>query len=154
MAKLPEVLYEWSDHPGRASRTQPQYTAESFLACKAHHLVAFLAGRPAIVWGAGRDGRRAARALLREGARIAAFLDIDPRKIGRTAYGLPILAAEEWLKARGQSSPATAVAEEVVRATPDAIVLSAVGTEGARELIRARLHGAGLAEGADYLCLA
>ena len=142
MAKLPEELYVWTDHPGRASRTQPQYGSDRFLECKAHHLAAYLAGRPVIVWGAGRDGRRMARALLREGARITAFLDIDPRKIGRRAYGLSIRAAEDWL------------AELAPRDGAAPIVLAAVGTEGARELIRSRLLGAGLTEGDDFLCVA
>jgi FlaA1/EpsC-like NDP-sugar epimerase len=142
MERLPEVLYRWSDHPARASRTQPEYSPESFLACRAHHLSRFLRGRPVIVWGAGRDGRRAARALLREQVEVAAFLDIDPRKIGRTAFGAPIRAAEEWL---ARSAPG----EE---ARP--LILAAVGTAGARDLIRARLVSGGFREGTDFLCIA
>lgn len=174
MAKIPETLYEWGDHPGRATRTLAAYTPEAFHACRAHHLVRYLDGRSVIVWGAGRDGRRASRALLREGADIRAFLDIDPRKIGRTAYGRPIVAAEDWLAeqegAPGSSAESRRGAREgfavpvvdertvardgvpALAARP--IVLAAVGTDGARELIRARLVSAGLREGADFLCIA
>jgi hypothetical protein len=149
MAKLPEPLYEWADHPGRATRTLPAYSPEAFHACRAHHLARHLEGRGVIVWGAGRDGRRAARAMLRQGVDIRAFLDIDPRKIGRTAHGRPILAAEEWLATRENASGA--LGETV---TPMPIVLAAVGTAGARELIRARLVAARLREGPDFLCIA
>ncbi len=216
MAKVPEVLYDWADDPGRATRTLPAYTPEAFHACRAHHLARHLDGRGVIVWGAGRDGRRAARFLLRQGVDIRAFLDIDPRKIGRTAYGRPILAAEAWLATRaellraGESQGATdagptartglgavlppaaqpgprptersAVGSEVRSAALSAdqssdphtprpsgpfaapgadgtglcppMVLAAVGTAGARELIRARLVAAGLREGGDFLCIA
>lgn len=160
MAKLPEALYDWTDHPGRASRTLPAYAPGAFLACRAHHLARHLDGRSVIVWGAGRDGRRAARALLREAVDIRAFLDIDPRKIARTAYGRPILAAEEWLLTRtelgGFGGEEHAVSDggagDVHVLAP--MVLAAVGTAGARDLIRARLVAAGLVEGSDFLCIA
>lgn len=145
MAKLPEVLYEWADHPGRASRTLPAYTPEAFLACKAHHLARLLRDRPVIIWGAGRDGRRAARACRREGIELRAFLDIDPRKVGRIAQGCPILAADAWLRDRGSARGS---------GTEEPLVLAAVGTAGARELIRDRLRQAGLVEGTDFLCVA
>ncbi len=170
MAKLPEPLYEWRDHPGRATRVLESYTPAAFLACRAHHLARKLNSRPVIIWGAGRDGRRAARALLREGVVIDAFLDIDPRKIGRQAYGRPILAAEAWLSAatlerdaRVVAGPASAApvdergTESCVESPGAAVipcVLAAVGTAGARELIRARCDAAGLREGSDYLCIA
>jgi hypothetical protein len=151
MAKLPEPLYDWIDHPGRATRTHPAYTAEAFHACRAHHLARFLGDRGVIVWGAGRDGRRAARAMLRQGVDIRAFLDIDPRKIGRIAYGKPILEAGGWLAARREM---VAEGSAAGSAGPLPIVLAAVGTEGARELIQGRLAAEGLREGPDYLCIA
>ena len=160
MAKLPEPLYEWADHPGRATRTLPAYAPEAFHACRAHHLARHLDGRGVIVWGAGRDGRRAARAMLRQGVDIRAFLDIDPRKIGRTAYGRPILQPQEWLATRdellglgGEESAITSCAAPGARVASPRI-LAAVGTAGARELIRARLVSAGLREGSDFLCIA
>lgn len=141
MAKLPERLVRWSDHPGRASRTLPEYAPDRFLACRIHHLVRFLEDRPVVVWGAGRDGRRAGRALLAEGQAVEAFLDIDPRKIGRTAHGRPIVSAESWLNGMKARSGRP-------------MVLAAVGTSGARDLIKARLAEAGFEEGPDFLCLA
>jgi hypothetical protein len=37
-----------------------------------------------VLWGAGRTGRRLARLLL-DRVELAAFIDIDPRKIGTAA---------------------------------------------------------------------
>ncbi|MCA9755448.1 MAG: glycosyltransferase [Candidatus Eisenbacteria bacterium] len=135
--KVDRDLYEWTDAPERASRTQPQYAPDRFLACRAHHLAGFLGERDTIVWGAGRDGRRFARAFLSEGGRVSSFLDIDPRKIGRKAYGRPIEEAQEGLAKRGSR-----------------MILVAVGAKGARELIRAALGEASCAEGRDYVCVA
>jgi glycosyltransferase involved in cell wall biosynthesis len=160
MAKIPEPLYDWTDRPDRATRVLPAYTPEAFHACRAHHLARHLDGRGVIIWGAGRDGRRAARAMLRQGVDLRSFLDIDPRKIGRTAYGRPILSAEEWLGTQeellGSGGAEFAVVTPGVGDAHFAppIVLAAVGTAGARALIRARLVAAGLREGPDFLCIA
>lgn len=161
MAKLPEALYRWRDHSKRASRTLDAYAPARFLACRAHHFSAYvketpeLSGREIVVWGAGRDGRRTARALLAEGAPVTAFLDIDPRKIGRRAFGKPIHSAETWLSAASGAPRTSATGPPVSPASvPKPLVLAAVGTAGARELIRARLEAAGLREGTDYFCLA
>jgi hypothetical protein len=81
-------------------------------------------------------GRRLAKHLARQGAPLTAFVDIDPRKIGRTRRGLPVLAPQElpdwWQRS---SRPA---------------VLAAVGARGARQLIRQELNDLGLAEGQDW----
>lgn len=146
MAKISEPLVLWRDHPTRASRVQPLYGLDRFLDCRAHHLAQFIGARAIVVWGAGRDGRRLAKALLREGARIDAFLDIDPRKIGRTAQGRQILDSEAWLA----SVEAAANTTETSRP----LLVAAVGAAGARELIRARLRQAGFREGRDFLCAA
>ena len=135
-AKLDEELYSWTDLPDRASRTLAQYAPEQFLACRAHHLAAFLGRRPTIVWGAGRDGRRFSRSFLAAGGRIERFFDIDPRKIGRTARGRPIEEAGGGLLRR-----------------EDEVVLVAVGARGARDLIRSELHAAGCVEGTDFFCV-
>ncbi|MBK8230981.1 MAG: glycosyltransferase [Candidatus Eisenbacteria bacterium] len=158
MAKLPERLHFWRDGVTRASRTQPRYATEAFLRCRVHHLLVALDGRTVVVWGAGRDGRRFARALLGGGGTIVAFLDIDPRKIGRRAYDRPILAAEEFLASQtvppgvppgeGELHPV----EDLARDRP--IVVAAVGTAGARELIRSRLRDSGWVEGKDFISVA
>jgi mRNA-degrading endonuclease toxin of MazEF toxin-antitoxin module len=62
-------------------------------------------------------------------------VDIDPRKIGRRARGVPI------------------VSPEALRAGEDTVVV-AVGTRGARALVRAHLVERGFVEGRDFVCAA
>lgn len=137
-AKLPQVLLDWREHPQRLTRTDSRYSLENFIRAKAHYLVKGpLHDRDAVIlWGAGMHGRRISKHLLREGAQLAAFVDIDPKKIGNTRRGYPIIASQDlpaWL-ARYQR-PA---------------VLAAVGSRGARELIRQQLNEMGLVEGEDW----
>ncbi len=136
-AKVPEVLLYWRDLPSRLSRTHPRYAVERFLAAKAHFLARGpLRRRPAVIWGAGPIGRRISRHLLREGVEILAFIDVDRRKIGRTLRSRPILAPGAIPIADG------------------AVVLAAVASRHARELIRRRLESRFLREGKDFVCVA
>ena len=141
-AKVPEILLDWREHPERLTRTDGRYSLENFLRAKAHYLVRGpLRGRDGLIlWGAGMIGRRLSKHLLRQGAPLDAFIDIDPRKIGRTRRGFPILAPEDlenWWTSH--SHP---------------VLLSAVGARGARKLIRERLNHEGLFEGHDWWSVA
>jgi GT2 family glycosyltransferase len=134
MAKLPEVLLSWRHQAGRATFTHPRYELERFHETKAPHLarrVAQSARARSIVWGAGPTGRKVSRALERHGFRPQAFIDIDPRKIGGIARGVPIVAASE-LDVRTD------------------VVVAAVGARGARALIRSELDARGFTEGESY----
>jgi glycosyltransferase involved in cell wall biosynthesis len=137
-AKVEQVLLQWRERPERLTRTDGRYSLENFLRAKAHYLARGpLAERDAvIIWGAGMVGRRLSKHLLRHDLPLAAFIDIDPAKIGRTRRGLPILAPEAlpdlW---RQYANPA---------------LLAAVGARGARALIRQRLNAVGLREGIDW----
>jgi hypothetical protein len=120
LAKVPAPLLDWRHVPGRLTFTDPRYALPRILATKAPFLAAALRARarPFVVWGAGPTGKRLARALEPHGARPAAFLDIDPRKLGGVARGAPILAPS-----------ADAIAGHTV--------VAAVGARGARDEIRA-----------------
>jgi FlaA1/EpsC-like NDP-sugar epimerase len=113
---------------------------DGFLRCKAHYLLRgpLAGGAPVVVWGAGQTGRRLARHLLGGGAHIVAFIDIDSAKIGRSRHGRPVVAAEGLPHLLDR----------------DTVVLAAVASRGARALIRSRLNGFGLVEGAGYWCVA
>lgn len=137
-SKLPEVLLDWREHEERLTRTDPRYSVENFLRAKAHYLMLGpLADRDAVlIWGAGMMGRRLSKHLLRNGAPLDAFIDVDPRKIGNTRRGLPILAPKDlpgWWSGHKNGA-----------------VLAAVGARGARQLIRERLEQFGLREGEDW----
>lgn len=146
-AKTPEILYEWALHEERLTLTDSRYLPAEFLACKLHHLRMRLRKRPVFIWGAGRDGRRLARALIARRIDLRGFIDIDPRKIGRARLGKPVIGADDAL---GSLRPPDAL--DGLR-PGDALLLVAVGTRGARELIRARLAGKGWREPEDFLCL-
>ncbi|MDF1563172.1 MAG: glycosyltransferase [Deltaproteobacteria bacterium] len=137
LAKLPEVLVRWRDHPGRATRAHPRYRPEAFRACKVHHLLRGpLAGRSEVlVWGAGRFGKALSRDLEAGGVRTRLFVDVDPRKLKPDAS--PPILSFEALPPPGE-----------------AFLLAAVGSRGAREKIRAHLAAAGWREGPDYLAVA
>ncbi len=141
-AKLPETLLRWRERPDRLTRADPRYSPESFRRAKAHFLAAGpLHGRDALyIWGAGDIGPKIARHLADEGVVPEAFVDIDPRKIGRTRRGRPVVAPGDLpgLLAR-HTRPA---------------VLAAVGSRGARGLIRPRLDAMGLVEGRDWWAVA
>ena len=140
-AKLPRCLVGWRAHPARLTHTDRRYAVERFLACKAHHLARGpLAGRPPVVWGAGQTGRRLAKHLEREGAAPAAFVDIDPKKIGGSLRRRPVLAADELPR----------LLAELDRP----LVVTAVSSRGARELIRERLTSWGLTEAEGFWCAA
>jgi cellulose synthase/poly-beta-1,6-N-acetylglucosamine synthase-like glycosyltransferase len=140
-AKLPRCLVGWRCHPKRLTHTDRRYAVERFLACKAHHLARGpLAGRQPIVWGSGQTGRRLSKHLEREGVAPEAFLDIDPRKIGGSLRRRPVLAADELPR----------LLSELDRP----LVVTAVSSRGARELIRDRLRGWGLEEGVEFWCAA
>lgn len=137
MAKVPRVLLAWRHHARRATFTSPAYGFDRLRAAKARFLAPRLRARdlPLCVWGAGQTGRRFARALEAEGIRASLFIDIDPRKIGRTARGAPIRSPDALV--RGAQH-----------------VLVAVGARGGRAIVRAKLGARGLVEGADFTCVA
>jgi glycosyltransferase involved in cell wall biosynthesis len=141
-AKVPEVLLEWREHPRRLTRTDSRYSVENFLRAKARYLAQGpLNGRDAvIVWGAGQMGRRLSKHLEREGAPLVAFVDIDPKKIGSTRRGKPIIAAQDLLS--------------WWRRFERPILLASVGSRGARALIRNQLVEMGLGEGVDWWAVA
>lgn len=135
-AKVEAVLTRLRSHARRLTRTDPRYSPRSILECKAEHLVAAkaLEGREVVVWGAGRDGIRTAKALRRRGAVLRALVDIADTKLGRSMLGVPVLPPDS------------------LGPDPRAFVVAAVGRKGARALIRARLAAMGYSEGDGFVC--
>ncbi|NLV42618.1 MAG: glycosyltransferase [Candidatus Hydrogenedentes bacterium] len=135
-AKPSVPVLEWRDHGRRLSRTDPRYAEAAFRRCKRHYLAesGLWDGRRFFQWGAGEVGKRWLREW--ETLRPEAVVDINPRKIGRTIHGTPVIAPPDL-------------------PPPDGVfVVAAVGTPGARDDIRTRLLPRGYAEGEDFLFLA
>jgi glycosyltransferase involved in cell wall biosynthesis len=135
-ARLTRPLFFWRERPERATRTSPEYTAEAFRTCKAHHLMrGFLNGeREVTLAGAGLEGRAWMRTLAREGVRVSLWVDVDPRKIGRELHGARVVGPGEVTPGVGK-------------------MLVTVGTRGAREHIRNWANGTGFREGTDFVCV-
>ena len=140
--KVPEILYFWRHHGGRLTFTDPRYAVERFLACKAHHLThGPLKGVDSvIVWGAGQTGRRLSKHLIREGAQVTAFIEIDPSKIGGTLRSRPVHSPEDL--------------PQLLEETTSRVLVAAVSSRGARALIRQRLESLNLKETLDFWCAA
>jgi glycosyltransferase involved in cell wall biosynthesis len=141
-AKVPETLLSWREHPHRLTRTDSRYSVENFLRAKAHYLCQGpLQDRDSvIIWGAGQMGRRLSKHLLKEGAPLVAFIDIDPKKIGRKRRGLPIHAPSDL--------------PELWSRFNLPVLLASVGSRGARLLIREQCTSMGLKEASDWWAVA
>jgi len=135
-ARIDAALFFWRDRPERATRTMGEYTLEAFRACKAWHLrQGFLRGAERVILaGAGKEGRAWRRTLEESGIGVAHWIDVDPRKQGRTLHGATVLSP-------GDVNP------------NDTKMLITVGTRGAREGIRNWARGAGFVEGKDFICV-
>ena len=128
----------WRDGNGRLTRKDPRYAPGRFLALKLEALARgpLAGGRPAVVWGAGPVGKAWSRALRAAGYALTAFVEVDPRKIGGTIHGSPVLPLADACLLRGP------------------LHLAAVGQKGARERIRAEALRLGLEEGRDLVAVA
>jgi glycosyltransferase involved in cell wall biosynthesis len=138
-AKAPRVLLTWSDRPDRLTRTHPAYSEKSMRRAKLEYLPRhpIMSRGPLTIWGAGPIGRGWTRDLRKLGFAVEQAIDIDPRKIGRRLGNtIPVRSPDDALARRGGP------------------ILGAVGSRGARALIRRRLLRAGLVEGRDFLFLA
>ena len=140
-SKLPEELLDWRDRPDRLTRADDRYSTAAFFRTKAPYLFRWLAANnprhPRLhIWGAGRPTRLRLAPLLDLGVEVAAWVDIDPKKIGQRIGATPVIAPED-LPAPG-----------------DAFVLAAVASRGARDLIAGRLSTAGYVAGNDWIACA
>ena len=137
MGKPKGILVRWREHGARLTHNDPRYSGLAFFKARASFLASGpLRDRPAILWGAGRTGLMMHDALIEEGVAVRAFIDVNPRLVGREKRGRPVLSMEEAKNAG------------------DALILGAVGARGAREKIREALRAMGKIEGPDFLFVA
>ena len=137
IAKVPEILFDWNDGESRLTRTDGRYSQDNFLRAKAHFLGRMPTVRKhgALICGAGPIGKRIGRFLRdNEGVNVHSFFEVNPRRIGKTIGGIPVLAQEEMKR-------------------DEAVLLSAVGLEGARDLIRGLASDARYEEGVNFFCV-
>ncbi len=136
-AKVDAPLLLWRDGPARLTRSSPRYADERFRDLKVRFLVdGPLRDRAAVVWGAGPVGKAMARCVIRCGGRLAAWAEVNPRRLGARILGAPVLTAEEAIL------------------IPDTLHLGAVGQHGARGRLRELATGLGLVEGKSFIAVA
>ena len=147
MTNVPRVLHEWRLGPHRLSERSDRYSPAAFRRLKIAHLAngRIPAGRPLVIWGAGKVGKAFARGWLEQGGSggrarpVEAFVDLDPRKIGQNIHGAVVLRPEELPAFGAPARP---------------YMLLAVGTPGARREIREALQALGFREIEDYRAVA
>lgn len=136
MAKIPRRLLLWRDHPRRLSRVDPRYSLEAFEKIRARYLSMdprIKGPRDLVIWGAGRRSRKRAKLLMELGVRPVAWIDIDPKKLGKKIWGLEV---KPWQWLAGREKP---------------FVLVYVRTHGARDDIGENLKSMGYRKGDDFL---
>jgi glycosyltransferase involved in cell wall biosynthesis len=138
LRSVPEILLHWRDRPDSLSRTDPRYSEQSFRRCKVNYLKCWRRELSSVViWGAGPVGKGFAQEFARQELRVRAFVDVDPRKIGQTIHGAPVIAPHQLNDVSG-----------------DALIIAAVSGAAARAEIRAALDAAGRRELMDFVAVA
>lgn len=136
LAKVDEPLLEWRHSSGRLSMNAPRYSPEAFRTLKRHYLLKSHLRNYGTFhqWGAGEVGKL----WLREWGKRPpeAVVDINPRKIGRSIHGVPVIAPAELPK------------------PGETFTVVAVGAPGAREEIRDWFGPRNYVETEDYVFLA
>jgi glycosyltransferase involved in cell wall biosynthesis len=131
-------VHRWRDHAGRLTRTHDAFTLDAFRRCRVHFLRRTLLAnsRAAVVWGAGPTGKAFARELLSAGTPLAAFVELDPRKLGKMIHGAPVVPVERAAD------------------FPEALALGAVSGPEGRARVRELAADLGLVEGRDFVAVA
>ena len=96
MDKLPQKMLVWNDAPTRATRADNRYAREACDRLRAVWLARWLEKNNPFhphVWvvGGGRVARQRLAPLWQHGAVPAAYVDIDPRKIGNRVQGVAVV---------------------------------------------------------------
>ena len=135
MAKVPEVLLQWRDLPGRLSRADDRYRLEAFYRLKFQYLSKWLPkDKPIWVWGAGRTTRQRAAWLEELGVFIEGYFDVDLRKVGEPREGLKVLHYKDVPNTPGQI-----------------FIIVLAGARGVREKVQNFLSDKGWLEGIDFV---
>ncbi len=131
--KVSDVVLDWTDGPGRLTRSHANYSADAFDRCRREHLLLGpMSGVTRVrFWGAGQTGKPWLRWLREQAIAVDCAVDVSPRKLGEVIHGARVVSPDDLPAADG---------------TP---LLIGVGAPGARELILLKLSEAGYRPGRD-----
>ncbi len=131
--KVAEVLFDWTDHPNRLTRTHSRYSLDAFMRCRRLHLLAGpLRDANAVdLWGVGKAGKPWLRWLQDQNIDVRRGYEINERKVNTKIHGVPIVHSDDLPLADG---------------TP---LLIAVGAEHARDVILPQIIAKGYVSGRD-----
>jgi len=131
--KTPEVLFNWTDHDKRLTRSSKRYSFAAFTRCRQQHLIAGpLKGITEVdLWGVGRTGKPWLRWLQDQGITVRRAYDINERKVGEQIHGVEIVHPNQMTSA--DSTP----------------LIIAVGASGARQLILPHIQKRGYLPGSN-----
>jgi len=137
MAKAPQEILVWNDPPTRLSRTDAAYSPAAFARTKAGYLWDWLAANnprhPDVwVWGAGRVSRQHLAPLAALGLNVAAYVDIDPKKIGQMVHGAPVLGREAVPPYHSAAPANSSAGSPAYSSAAPPFILVNVGSRGAR----------------------
>ena len=131
--KVDEVLFDWTDHPDRLTRTDSRYTPAAFMRCRRLHLLDGPLRDISRVdlWGVGQTGKPWLRWLQARNIIVRRGYDVNERKVNESIHGVRIAHPMEMPTADG---------------TP---LVIAVGAENARKLILPHILSRGYVPGGD-----
>jgi len=131
--KVDEVLFDWTDHPDRLTRTDSRYTPEAFTHCRQLHLLAGPLRDVSRVdlWGVGQTGKPWLRWLQARNIAVRRGYDVNERKVNEIIHGVRIVHPTQMPAADG---------------TP---LVIAVGAADARKLILPHILSRGYVSGGD-----
>lgn len=132
MAKLPETLLDWRDHPERLSRNDGHYSEAAFFRVKAHYLKRLLLHKNLIACGSSPEAIQRIRWLQQEGFTIRFHTDIHQHQ---SMQDIPFLPANEIPEAGSFT------------------LVSLIGQYGVREKVENWASGLGYQKGTDFFAL-
>jgi glycosyltransferase involved in cell wall biosynthesis len=131
--KVDKILFDWTDHRDRLTRTDSRYTLAAFMRCRQLHLLNGPLRDVSCVdlWGVGQTGKPWLRWLQTRNVTVRRAFDINERKVNEKIHGVGI--------AHPRDMPAT-------DGTP---LVIAVGSEDARTVILPQILSRGYVSGVD-----
>jgi len=131
--KTREVLFDWTDHTDRLTRTDSRYSPEAFMRCRQSHLLAgpLRSIECVDIWGVGQTGKPWLRWLRAQNIDVRRGYDVNERKVNEHIHGVRIAHPTDMPVADG---------------TP---LIIAVGADDARRLILPQILQQGYVSGSD-----